>query len=122
MTKNKTRLLLTLATTALTLGVQSASAADLPPVVEEPGWYATLFGGVSFMDDLETEYSYSATPGYELEVETDTGFIVGGALGTHLGAVGLSDAFRAELEVAFSSFDVDDVEYAGVNYGGVRGF
>ncbi len=117
---NRKHLLLTLAATALTLGIQSASAADLPPVVESPSWYVSLFGGVSFMDELETSYSIYATPGYSADVETDLGFLVGGAIGTHL-----SDDFRVELEVAYSQHDVDKVNfcYAGcTTSGGVGDF
>ena len=44
--------------------------------------------------------------GYEANVRTDTGFIIGGATGTHL-----TDDLRVELEVAYSENDVDRIGY-----------
>jgi opacity protein-like surface antigen len=109
-------LLGTVAAVGLTLGMATAQAADIiEPVVEPPGWYVSLFGGVSFLEDVNTEYD---EPGpYEIDAETKTGFIVGGALGTHL-----TEDFRVELEVAYSENDVDDIEYDGEDYAGTGDF
>ncbi|WP_119392907.1 outer membrane protein [Taklimakanibacter lacteus] len=102
----KKEYLLAVAATALVLGMSSARAADIEPVAEPAGWYVSLFGGASFLDRVDTNYSYDGTSGYEANVSTDLGFIIGGAVGTHL-----TDDLRVELEVAYSENDVDDIRY-----------
>lgn len=110
----KKTLLLTVAAAGMALGLQAASAADMEPVAE-PGWYVTLFGGASFLEDVHTNYD---DPGpYEIDAITDTGFIVGGAIGTHI-----SEDLRVELEVAYSENDVDEIEYDGTEYSGTGDF
>lgn len=115
---SKKVLLGTVAAVGLTLGVATAGAADIDtvaPMADAPSWYVSLFGGASWLDDVHTEYN---EPGpYEIDALTDTGFIVGGAIGTHLW-----EDFRVELEVAYSENDVDKIEYDGEKYGGTGDF
>ena len=104
---NRKTLYATAAAAGLLLGFQSASAADIvPEMAASPGWYVSLFGGASFLEDVETEYVYNGTPDFGNEAETDVGFIVGGAIGAHL-----TDNIRVELEVAYSENDVDKLKY-----------
>jgi opacity protein-like surface antigen len=105
---NKKHLLTVVAASAILLGVNAARAADLEPVAAPPGWYVSLFGGVSWLDDVKTDYEYDGYEGtYHADVSTDTGFIVGGAIGTHV-----MDDLRVELEVAYSENDADRIDYS----------
>jgi len=79
----KKLLLATVAAVGLTMGIASAKAADLEPVAEPLGWYVSLFGGASWLDDVKTDYE-DDNIGYGNEADTDVGFIIGGAVGTHL--------------------------------------
>lgn len=112
----KKLLLMAAAAGAMTLGMAATQAADLEPVVAPAEWYVSLFGGVSFLDDVKTDYTFDNGPGnYSADIETDVGFIIGGAIGTHL-----TDDLRVELEVAYSENDVDQIKYddaAGVDSG-----
>ena len=104
---SKKQLLMAVAAAAMTLGSASAHAADIEPVVEPAGWYVSLFGGASWLEDVDTEYDFTGFPGtYEADIETDVGFIVGGAIGTHL-----TEDLRAEFEVAYSENDVEEIHY-----------
>lgn len=104
----KKELLLAVAATALVLGISSARAADIDPVVEPAGWYVSLFGGASWLDEVKTDYSFDSFPDdeYQADIGTDVGFIIGGAVGTHL-----TEDLRVELEVAYSENDVDKITY-----------
>jgi opacity protein-like surface antigen len=103
----KKLLLGTVAAAGLILGMATANAADIEPVVEPAGWYVSLFGGVSWLEDVKTSYTFDGFDGtYQADIDTDTGFIVGGAVGTHL-----TEDFRVELEVAYSENDVDEIAY-----------
>ncbi len=91
---------------SIMLGVSSVQAADLyEPVAQTPGWYVSLFGGASFLDDVEITYSNSGTAGLS-ETETDAGFIVGGAIGMHV-----NQSMRAEIEVSYFENSVNELEY-----------
>jgi opacity protein-like surface antigen len=103
------QLFMAVAASALVLGVSSARAADIEPVVQPPEWYVSLFGGLSWLDDVKTHYKYIGYEDdgtYHNSIQTDTGFIVGGALGTHL-----TDDLRAEIEAAYSENDVHKIKY-----------
>jgi opacity protein-like surface antigen len=102
------RLLMAAAASALALGVSTADAADIEPTPEMPGWYVSLFGGASWLEEVKTDYTYSSNYTFNHDDETDTGFIVGGAIGTHL-----MEDLRVELEVAYSENDVDKINYGG---------
>jgi opacity protein-like surface antigen len=106
----KKHLLMAVAAAAMTLGMASAQAADLEPVAAPAEWYVSLFGGVSFLDDVETDYEFNGSR-FTTDAKSDTGFIVGGAIGAHL-----TDDLRVELEVAYSENDVDEINFEG--YGG----
>lgn len=114
---NKKHLLTVVAASAMLLGANATRAADIEPVAQPPGWYVSLFGGVSWLDDVKTDYEYDGYAGtYHVDFNTDTGFIVGGAVGTHI-----MDDLRVELEVAYSENDADRLHYnsaTGSNYKG----
>ncbi len=91
---------------SIMLGVSSVQAADLyQPVTQDPGWYVSLFGGASFLDEVEITYSNSGTAGLS-ETVTDAGFIVGGAVGTHI-----NSNLRAEVEVSYFENSVNELEF-----------
>jgi opacity protein-like surface antigen len=102
----KKQLLITAAVGALVMGVSSAKAADIEPVADPASWYVSLFGGASWLDDVDLKYDYNDDNDYEANARTDVGFIIGGAVGTHL-----TDDLRVELEVAYSENDVDRIDY-----------
>jgi opacity protein-like surface antigen len=103
----KKQILMAVAAGAMVLGMASAQAADLEPVAAPAEWYVSLFGGVSWLDDVKTDYEFDDTPGtYHADIDTDVGFIIGGAIGTHL-----TDDLRVEVEVAYSENDVDQIHY-----------
>lgn len=101
----KMRLLMAVAAAAMAMGMSAAKAADIEPVVEPASWYVSLFGGASWLEDVETNYEYNNIS-YGNEAQTDVGFIVGGAIGTRL-----TEDVRVELEVAYSENDVDDLKF-----------
>jgi opacity protein-like surface antigen len=92
---------------AMFLAAGQAAAADM---IEEAvpgcncygGPYISLFAGAAF-DAQDPKASYEGS--YTYQLDTDTGFIVGGALGTHI-----TPNFRGEVELSFKSFDIDDVK------------
>lgn len=96
MTKS---LLISCAAAVLSLFVAKAQAADITqPTPAENQFYVSLFGGASFLEDVETDYD---TGGYELG--TKTGYIVGGAIGMRVW-----DPLRAEVELSYSEWDAED--------------
>ncbi len=90
---------------ALVLGCSAAQAADY----EEPAvggvWYASIFGGASFLEEFDITYSNSGTAGIS-ETSTDAGFIVGGAIGMEI-----SPNVRAEVEVSYFENQVNGLNY-----------
>jgi opacity protein-like surface antigen len=112
----KKQILMAVAAGAMVLGMASAQAADLEPVAAPAEWYVSLFGGVSWLDEVKTDYTFDGYSGdYHADIDTDVGFIIGGAIGTHL-----TDDLRVEVEVAYSENDVDQIKYddaIGVNSG-----
>jgi opacity protein-like surface antigen len=119
----KKLLLATIAATVLATGITAARSADLEPVAERADWYVSLFGGAAWLEDVETPYGDAGEAlNYNIDTASDAGFIVGGAIGTHL-----TDAVRVELEVAYSENDVDTLRYSGpqndgTNYDGSGSF
>jgi opacity protein-like surface antigen len=91
---------------AMFMAAGQASAADLEEAVPGcncyGGPYISLFGGATF-DVQDTEISYGGS--YTYSLDTDTGFIVGGALGAHI-----TPNFRGEIELSFKSHDIDSAE------------
>jgi opacity protein-like surface antigen len=97
----KKTLLTAVAVAALTLAAGQAQAADYAAASESGGWYVSVFGGVAFSaGDPEGNYFGSTTYSFD----TDTGFIVGGAVGSTL----WSDNVRGEIEVSYINQDVND--------------
>lgn len=96
----KKLLLGTVAAIGLTLGVASAQAADIEPAAEPAGWYVSLFGGVSFLEDVDSLYNGEE----DYSVEAKTGYIFGGAVGMMVW-----DPLRLEVEVSYAQWDADEV-------------
>ena len=97
----KTLLFGTVAAAGLSLGILSAQAADIEPVAEPATWYVSLFGGVSFLEDVDAFYNGDEG---DYSVETDPGYIVGGAVGMRIW-----DPVRLEVEVSYAEWDADRV-------------
>lgn len=95
----KVRLLAGVSVMALTLGWNSANAADAA-AVEVPAaqdlWYVTLFGGASFPNDVKTHSDYY---NQDFSMDFDTGFVVGGAVGMRI-----NDMFRVEGELSYARY------------------
>jgi opacity protein-like surface antigen len=89
---------------AMFLAAGQAAAADYaaPADVYEPGHYVSLFAGWAFMAD-DPNGSYEGSYNYTFDL--DSGFLVGGAIGTHI-----TPNFRGEMELSFTSHDIDDVD------------
>ncbi len=91
---------------SIMLGVSSVQAADLyEPVTQSQGWYVSIFGGASWLDEFDITYSNSGTAGLS-ETVTDAGFIVGGAIG-----MDISQNMRAEVEVSYFENSVNQLDY-----------
>ena len=97
----KKTLLIACAASALSLFAANAQAADVPPAPETSGFYVSLFGGASFLNDVETDYNGSSDDQYT--VDPKTGYILGGAIGMRVW-----DPLRAEVEVSYSRWKIDD--------------
>jgi opacity protein-like surface antigen len=115
---------------------QTAQAADIEPVVEEPGlqWYVSVFGGPKWGDgDVKAEWTRESDPCYEsllicelfvpfirhdgeLHGEVDNGFLIGGALGAQF-----TENFRGEIEVSGARLDTETRAEEYVSYGPVLG-
>ncbi len=87
------------------LGVTSVQAADLYEPAATQGWYVSLFGGASFLQEFDITYTDSGTAGMS-DTGTDAGFIVGGAVGMEI-----NPNMRAEVEVSYFKNDVDKLSY-----------
>lgn len=98
-------LLSTACAVALTLGCSAAQAADFEEPVVGSVWYVSLFGGASFLDEIEITYTDSTVPGIS-ETRTDAGFIAGGAVGWYV-----NPNLRAEVEVSFFENQVNRLSY-----------
>jgi opacity protein-like surface antigen len=91
---------------AMFLAAGQAAAADLEEAVSGcncyGGPYISLFAGATF-DAQDPEGSYEGS--YTYTFDTDTGFLVGGAIGAHI-----TPNFRGEVELSFKSHDIDGVD------------
>jgi opacity protein-like surface antigen len=95
-------ILLSASTAALMLvGAAAANAADLPPppMPEPANWNFTVFGGMSWLDGVDTEVS-----DLNADFDFDTGYLIGGAMGFTF-----VDWARTEIEVAYAGYDVSEV-------------
>jgi opacity protein-like surface antigen len=115
---------------------QTVQAADIEPVVEEPGlqWYVSLFGGPKWGDgDVKVEWERENNPCYEsllicdlvalpirhigeLHGEVDDGFLIGGAFGAQF-----TENLRGEIEVSGARLDTKTHAEEYVDYGGAVG-
>lgn len=102
MNKVKSALLATTLAVGVALAGGSAYAADLmhaaaPGVVQAPaGAYVSVFAGAAFGNQASGNYD-----SYGFEVPTNLGYVIGGAVGTHL-----MPNLRGEVEVSYSSHNV----------------
>lgn len=95
----KVRLLAGVSAMALTLGWNSANAADA--AVEVPAaqdlWYVTLFGGASFPNDVKTHEDILYNNDFSMDFKT--GFVIGGVVGRRI-----NDTFRVEGELSYARY------------------
>jgi opacity protein-like surface antigen len=102
---------------AMFMTAGQAAAADIEQAAPGcdcyGGPYISLFAGATF-DAQDPHGSYSGSTTYELD--TDTAFIVGGALGAHI-----TPNFRGEVELSFKSHDIDDVRSDAGAFTGASG-
>jgi len=105
MKKIEAALLATTLAVGLALAGSSAYAADLmapsePGVVvaDAPAGYISVFAGGSFG---MTAHGHTAAPGGNPEVPFNTGYLIGGALGTNL-----MPNLRGEVELSYASHGV----------------
>lgn len=71
------------------------------------GMYGKLFGGVTLGGEQDIEIEVPGEPVLSGEMDTDAGFVVGGALGFNL-----AEVFALEGEIAFRSNNVSDLSFA----------
>lgn len=88
------------AAAALSLFAVNAQAADVTPAPETNGFYVSLFGGASSLNDVETDYN---EVGNKYTVDPKVGYILGGAIGMRIW-----DPLRAEIEVSYSRWKIDN--------------
>lgn len=93
----KTTLLATTALAALTLAAPAANAAG-------SGWYLGLSGGANWVDDSSIFVSVP-TSTFTLATDSDTGWVVTGAIGYSL--TNLAPGLRVELEAGYRENQVD---------------
>jgi hypothetical protein len=79
----------------------TAALSALPNSVQADDFYTTLFGGLSIPETTRMHYWGSSA----YDISRDDGFVLGGALGTHL----WNDNWRGELELAYARSDVSEV-------------
>jgi opacity protein-like surface antigen len=92
-----------------TAGLATVLAAATP--AQADGIYIGAFGGVNFAQD--SDFSYDPGGGYdvELDVQHDTGWLAGAAVG-----YAFDFGLRAEAEAAYRMNDFDQFEIAGFGY------
>jgi opacity protein-like surface antigen len=113
----KKLLLAGVAAAALTLAMNSAGAADIEtpePVSDSSGFYVSLFGGASFLEDVDATQHYdTGLSDYDYSLNTKTGYIVGGAIGMRVW-----DPLRAEVELSYARWKADDYTFDAASSGG----
>jgi opacity protein-like surface antigen len=102
-----------LAATAISALVGFSAAAQAADPVADPGhqWYITGFGGYSFAEDYDYEFTGAGGAGFDYTVSLEDGFVIGGAFGYIW-----NDNVRTELEVSYGNYDFDD-DYVGTTAG-----
>ena len=94
---------------ALLLSATQTLAGNVAPPIETPvviapveqpsDWYASIFAGPSFLEDVDTNIA-----GEAVSVGFDTGFILGATVGKRL-----NQNWRVEAELSFAHYEADDV-------------
>lgn len=112
-----------MATAAFAVSILSTSAlaADLitkgdtapaPENFDSSRLYVSVFAGANFIDDPRLTGLVGGAP-QSVELEFDTGYTIGGAIGHNYGDIGNGLNFRAELELSYSESDVDQIFFSG---------
>lgn len=89
-----------------------------PMAAPQKAWYITAFGGAAIPMDVDTDLAFVGVPFATVDIELDTGFLAGGAIGTRVWH-GHGDALRAELELSYQSFDAANADVAILAGGGL---
>ena len=105
------------------LGLSLVLAATAPATAQD--FYGSIWGGYSQTQD--STFSGAITPPggtQTIDLDFDSGFTVGGAIGRDFGEIGNGVRLRGEIELSYSEGDVDGVNFSGngagaeVNVGG----
>ena len=108
-------LLTSVAVFVFVLGASLEARADGPTnAIPGGSWYVSAFGGGAFMEDYTV--SSAAFGGITNTLETDAGFIVGGAAGLEF-----MPGWRGEIEVSYWQVDPDSWTNAGFVGAGLNG-
>lgn len=128
----RTTSLTTFALSAVLLASSSAFAADAigerdttpaPDTFNESRFYVSAFAGATFTNDTTLRGLVGGAP-QTVELEFDTGYVIGGALGHNYGDIGNGVGLRAEIELSYSDSDIDEIFFSGngpaaeINVGG----
>lgn len=93
---------------SIALGANSAQAQSLGDLDYSPNFYVSIFGGVAIPEDVDGTATNATGTGFSVSLDADTGFAVGGAIGTRV-----NEWLRAELEVSYDEVDADN--FSGSN-------
>ena len=122
-----------LAITAMTPSAFAADAvigSETTPVPEDfdtSRFYVSVFGGVSFLDDIDLSGNVITPAGNNpqtVELDFDTGYTIGAAVGKSFGDIGNGFILRGEIELSYSEQDIDQIFFSGngpaaeINVGG----
>ena len=89
--------------------------------MDENTWYVSLFGGVSWQEDIETTSEATlVSPGvsFDTTFEFKSGYLAGAAIGARLSDIGL-DWFRLEAEASYTRYKGDSYDYEPAGGGAV---
>lgn len=97
--------------------------APAPDTFNESRFYVSAFAGATFIDDVVLRGLVGGNP-QTVELDFDTGYVIGGALGYNYGDIGNNVGLRAEIELSYSDNDIDQIFFSGngpaaeINVGG----
>ena len=112
---------LTLAFSTALLSSNIAFAADAvtqqdnipaPESFDESRFYVSAFAGATFIDDIVLSGLVGGNP-QTVELDFDTGFTLGGAIGHSYGEITDGIGLRAEIELSYSESDIDQIFFSG---------
>lgn len=115
-----TRLMTITLSTAL-LASSQAFAADAitqqettpaPSSFEESRFYVSAFAGATFIDDVVLRGLVGGNP-QTVELDFDTGYVIGGSLGHNYGEIFDGVGLRAEIELSYSDNNIDEIFFSG---------